>query len=400
MAIIKPPLEEELKEILAKITFSRTDKITKITDGSVNSGIFFGIAKLGQKALKDVAVVQAHFFPDDAFGDQLDEVAEIHGIPPRQSQLGSATYIRLFAASGTTYVAGAHVISGSSGIQFDLVDTVVIGGEEFGYGRIESQTQGADTNVGAITLDSITAAPAGHQSLINEYKATGGRDIEDDTSFRQRIKDAYNIAVTGTIPKLEQIFLIFNPKVLRVYNHGTNGNGKIELGIATQNAQDLSVGELDELLENVKEFLSMSEINLDYLTTVGVTVRNIDWFPVDIGFRVQLAGGFSADDVRRRAQIRVNKIIDYRTWRLGQVVEWDDLLQAVKDTEGVLYVPDNFFTPNNDLPVDFGQLPRIRGFEMRDLDGVVISDDGGVLDPSFFPKSVEYAFNRNVLRTL
>ena len=38
MAVIKPTTLEDLKEIMAKILFSRTNKVTKISDGSVVNG--------------------------------------------------------------------------------------------------------------------------------------------------------------------------------------------------------------------------------------------------------------------------------------------------------------------------------------------------------------------------
>jgi len=59
-------------------------------------------------------------------------------------------------------------------------------------------------------------------------------------------------------------------------------------------------------------------------------------------------------------------------------------LQIVKNVVGVDYVPDEFFSPNTDIELPIGQLPRIRGFIMRDLSGNILFDSGNNLAPIFY----------------
>ena len=79
------------------------------------------------------------------------------------------------------------------------------------------------------------------------------------------------------------------------------------------------------------------------------------------------------------------------------IVEWDDLLEIVKSTDGIKYADDNAFFPSTDVTVLNNLLPRIRGFRMMDLDGNIISDIQGVLNPVFYPEEADFSFQSTVL---
>lgn len=398
--LIKPPSIEELKELFVKILLSRTDKVTKVTDGSVLNAIAYASAKLAQKVGKDVALAQSHFYPDTAHGQYLDNIAQIYGISPRLGATGSSTYLRIVANPGTTYLASTNLFRGSNGIIWELESDVTVGNDGFTYAKVSSQTTGSNTLVEALTISQVTPIPAGHSYVINEYQSLGGRDLESDIDFRNRIKDAINLLARPTLSHIRQVMLKFRPDVLRVFNYGDNGNGKIKLGIATVSGQDISSIDLDQLLEDIKPWLSLAELNPDGLDNVGIELVNIDWEPFDISFRCQINPVYNVDEVRKDIQIRMNKYLDYRTWIPGKNIEWDDLLQIAKSTEGVVYVPDQFFYPNQDLTTDLSKLPRIRGFQMLNMSGQIVSNGSGTLNPVFYPTIADFSFITTVLSEL
>ncbi len=401
LQIITPTSIEQLKEQWVKIFLSRTDKVTKVTDGSVFNGVAYANSKLAQKALKDIALVQSRFFPDTASGTALDEIAQLMGISPRFGVLGSSTYLRIVADVGTTYIQFTHTFKGSNGIIFDLEEaTETVGGDGFIYVKVNSQTTGAETNVDALTVNQVTPIPVGHSFVINEFQALGGRDIENDDAFRQRIKDGINVLARPTLNYLLQVFLKFNPNVLRLYNYGTDGNGKIRIAVVSQDGSDFTPTELSDLIEAAKSWLSLSELNPDGIGNVGITLQNIVWESVDISLRVELRAGFDPDAVRVNIQIRMNKNLDYRFWVPGQRVEHDDLLEIAKSTEGVRYVPDEFFFPDADFFSGFDTLPRIRGFLLLDLNGNIISNGSGTLNPIHYPEIADFSFQKTVLANL
>jgi uncharacterized phage protein gp47/JayE len=391
---------EELKEMFVEIMLNKTDKISKISDGSVNNGIAFGNAKIAQKIMKDVAVLESHLFPDSSFGEYLDNTARLKGISQRFGPRQSSTYLRIVGDRNTVYEPNINVFSSSSGVKFDLEKQIVI--PEFGYcyAKVRSQIKGLESNVDALTINKVSNQPSGHKYCINEYSAQYGSDSENDDTFRKRIQDGVNILSRGTVSMLEQSFMKINENVMKIYHNGFDSFGRTIISILTINGVDLTDSELNDILIRSEKFFNISELRPNGVNGSNVVLQNIQWQPVDISTRVEIESSYNPDDIRRDIQIRLNKYIDYRRWKLGQKIEWDNLLDIVKNTNGVRYISDNFFHPRNDISVDLRKLPRLRGFQLLNLDGSIIKDIQGNLNPIFYPNDVDFSYQSTVLKTI
>jgi hypothetical protein len=93
-------------------------------------------------------------------------------------------------------------------------------------------------------------------------------------------------------------------------------------------------------------------------------------------------------------------LFDYRFWKYGNKVEWENMLFAAKQVNGVRYVPDTHFYPQADVNVPKYQLPRIRSFVLRDLNGNIIEDNSGVLSQFFYPNSPDESYANTVLMSI
>jgi hypothetical protein len=392
--------ETELTEILAEVFLNNTDKVTKIGDHSVLRAFFAGGAKIGRKALKDVALVESHILPDSAVEEHLDQVAKNHGVAPRFTASGSSTYVRLVGAEGTEYLPTLNLIQGTSGQTFTLENATVIGPAGYTYAKVRSQQVGAVTNVAPLSLTRVVPAPVGHQMVTNEYRATGGRDDEEDDVFRVRIQEDENKHSSSTLGKVEQTFNKINPDVLRVFYRGLNQTGQVILAIATQNGIDLSAAELEDLRERGKGAFAFTDSTPFGYKHYGVELQNVPYYGLDISLRVKLAENVDPKAVLQEMQIRMGKYLDFRFWEADRKVEWDDLLQIAKGTPGVLYVPDTFFTPRVDVKIPVGSLPRVRGFLLLDTEGALLTTDAGGLDPVFYPAVADFSYQQSVLRTI
>ena len=390
---------EELKEIFLEMLLNTTDKLTKISPGSVNDGFAYGIAKLGQKTLKEIALVESHIFIDSAFGPYLDSYASKHGFYGRFSSNKSTTYVRVVGDVGTSYQIGVHTITGNHGIIFDLQENITIGSDGFAYVKVRSQTSGSVTNVESFTLNKISPAPVGHKYCINEMSAIGGRDNEDDDTFRQRLKEGVNIAARETLSMLDQLFNLINNNVLKTYHNGLDLNGNVVLRILSQNGADFTSNELNDLLLQGKKYFSLTEIKPDETAGYGVVLQNPSWQLIDVSVRLEVEDSYNIDDVRKEIQIRLNKVVDYRYFTATKL-EWDDLFVAVKQTPGVKYIYDNFFYPRTDIMIDRYKLPRIRGFLMLDKNGLVLSGNQNTIDPIFYPFQADFAYQYTLFKSL
>ena len=378
-----------LKSLWVETFLNKTDKVTDITDNSVLNGIAYANAKVAQKCLKDIAIVEAQVFPEMASGDYLDRAAQLFGVTPRQGALGSSTYVRVYTdgSRDVTYEAGTHTFVNNDGVRFSIEETVTIPAEVgYGYVKVRSEATGAFTNVDANTIINVTPVPQGHLECTNEYFAEGGRDQEDDEMFRLRILNHQNIYSVATLEKLVQVFRNIDDRVLKIMFVGVEEDSYLHIQVVTQNGQDLNQSELDELLEKATPYFGIGDLIVAG-DIMGIKLENATWYEVGgdtgVDFRCELVAGYRVADVRKNIQIGLSKYLDFRYWEAGQKVEWDDLLEIVKNTEGVKYVSSEWFRPNQDEPVSEFMLPRIKKFRMRDMNGIIMLDEGTDFEMSF-----------------
>ena len=81
---------QELKDIILEILFTKTDKVSKVSNTSILNALAYGNAKVGQRALKDIALIESQLFPEYATGEYLDAVAARYGIFTRLGSNPSA----------------------------------------------------------------------------------------------------------------------------------------------------------------------------------------------------------------------------------------------------------------------------------------------------------------------
>lgn len=383
-----------LKNLFIEMFLDKTAKVSNVADGSVVNATAFGVAKVTQKAMKDIAIKEAQIFPDTATGVYLDKAAALYGVSPRKGALGSSTYIRVSADPGTVYDTSVTFVN-KNGIRFQVDEALTVGESGYGYVKVRSVNAGYSTNVPPNSITNVSPQPQGHIECTNEYYAIGGRDSEDDETFRIRIKNNLNILSKNTIEYWTQTLSNIDDRVLKVMSAGLDEKGIYNLYIVSQNGIFFTEEELDTLLESAQGYFGISELNIEG-KAVGIGIKNIDWFYVGsergLDFRVQLQPDYDVATVRQNIQINLTKYLDFRFWTPGKIVEWDDLLDIVKKTDGVKYVPDEYFFPYYDQQVPANQLPRIRGFVMRDQDGNVLYDSDSNLSPLFYPAEPEDLF--------
>jgi hypothetical protein len=398
LSIIRITTEAELEAIHTETLINSTNKVTKVTDHSVVRGLIRGNVRTGKKALKDIALAVSRLFPDLAHGSTLDEVADDHGTADRFAASQSSTYVRLIGDNGTVYQQGVHVVSDNKGNVFDLEEDVTLGVKGYAYVKVRSQQSGSGANVDPFTIVNITPVPAGHIGLINEYGTDTGRDVETDDIFRQRIKGGPNILARKTLAYLTQAFMKINPNVLRVIYEGVNTQGKVVISILTVNGVNLTQDELDTILIQGGSYFALTELNPIGTTSYGVSLKNAEYYPIDVTLRMELFVGASFASVVKEIQQKFAKYADFRFWDSSSMkVEWDTLLNIVKNTEGVKYVPDAYFTPNVDIRIPPYKFPRFRGFIASDLTGSVIINQTGTIDPIFYPNEVDPSFSLTIL---
>lgn len=378
----------KLKQLWLELLINKTDKVSDISDNSVLNATAFATAKVAQKCIKDIAIVESQIMPESAVGTDLDNAGRLFGSMTRETVLGSSTYLRIIADEGTFYDKTSVTFSNYNGIQFIPDEDLTMGALGYDYLLVRSVDQGEKTNVDPNSIVNINNAPTGHIGCTNEYMALGGRDYDSDELFRVKIMQHNNIKAQQTIAYYTSIFRQINSNILKVMYKGVDSDGKKTFSIVTQNGSSLQTEELEDIIDQTKKYFSLNDMNV-YGDVLGVKLINAVWHEVNgatgVDFRIEVWSNYDPNAVRKQIQINLTKYLDWRYWPVGGKIEWDDLLQIVKNTEGVKYVPDAYFYPKADEAVSVSRLPRIKKFVMRDLDGNIIADSAGILSPVFYP---------------
>jgi len=64
------------------------------------------------------------------------------------------------------------------------------------------------------------------------------------------------------------------------------------------------------------------------------------------------------------------------------------------------YVVDNMFYPAVDISVEKYTSPRVRGFQMLDMAGNIIFNHSGTLNPIYYPSTIDFWYQADVLSTI
>lgn len=376
-----------LKNLFVEIFLNKTDKVSDISDNSVLNATSFGVAKVGQKCLKELAVSSSKIFPDTASGTNLDISASLFGVTPRKGTTSSTTYVRVVGDKGTTYTQGVQVFGNTQGVRFGVEQTTVIGDSGYAYVKVRSTQQGSFTNVDAFSINTVSPAPQGHYSCTNEYRATGGRDAETDEELRVRIKDNLNILSKSTRENILQVLQSFDARIIGVFNLGINEVGKLEVIIYTCDGSELTQDELSQLTEKAAPYFPLSDHPMDR-GMVGVTISNVEYLPIggNIGldFRFETTGELPISEVINNIQMAITDTTNFSKFEENGKVSRIDLYFAIRNARGVKTVPDEYFFPKVDIVAPKGKLPRVKKLIIRDLYGSELSNSLNTPIPIYY----------------
>jgi len=389
-----------------------SNKVTKVSPDSVLNALFFCIAKTGQKINKDINISRMRLFPDSAFGIELDGIAERNGLPARFAATESSTYLFIHADSGTQYLKNTHFFISNDGLQFQLEDDFIMPAIGYVYKKVRSVEVGENQNVEPFKITKVNTEPVGHVAVYNEYICQGGSDNESDKDFRDRLKIGVNILATDTLSMYEQIYRKINNRVLKAYKGGFDDvTGKYKIYLSTINGVDLTSGvggEIEQIENESYKYLSI--IDQD----TGIIIENIGYTPIDIEMRIDINID-EYDMIRIDIQRNMQKKYDWRYWDFDNTINWLELFLIAKKSKYVNNILEKYFivkveidsivveydfsTDSNIVIPEF-TLPRFRSFRMYDLDGVIISDTQGVLNPAYFPNELDRIYQETVINSI
>lgn len=237
-------------------------------------------------------------FPQTSYGQYLDFLGEMKGVFRHPATPATGTVV-FMGQPGTVIPAGFVVLTEAAGtfpaIEFQTKERVQIGEDGTVTVAAECLESGTIGNVAANTITLLSEPINGIASVTNPEPFTGGTEMEDDDSFRERVLAAYDEPLSGAKKDYER-WAKEVPGVGDVYVIPLwNGPGTVKVLIMDSNGQPAN----QELIEAVQNHIAPDGNLGGGLAPIGadVTVDAPEVFEVNIALTIVLKDGYTLEDV-------------------------------------------------------------------------------------------------------
>ena len=237
-------------------------------------------------------------FPQTSYGQYLDFLGEMKGVFRHPATPATGTVV-FTGQPGTVIPAGFVVLTEAAGtfpaIEFKTKERVQIGEDGMVTVAAECLESGTLGNVAANTITLLSEPINGIASVTNPEPFTGGTEMEDDDSFRERVLAAYDEPLSGAKKDYER-WAKEVPGVGDVYVIPLwAGPGTVKVLIMDSNGQPAN----QELIEAVQNHIAPDGNLGGGLAPIGadVTVDAPEVFEVNIALTIVLKDGYTLEDV-------------------------------------------------------------------------------------------------------
>ncbi len=245
-------------------------------------------------------------FPQTSYEQYLDFLGEIKGVFRHPAVPATGTVV-FMGQPETVIPAGFVALTEATGsfpaIEFQTKERVQIGEDGTVTVAAECLESGTIGNVAANTITLLSEPINDLTSVINPEPFTGGTEMEDDDSFRERILAAYDEPLSGAKKDYER-WAKEVPGVGAVYVIPLwTGPGTVKVLIMDSNGQPAN----EDLIAAVQNHIAPDGNLGGGLAPIGadVTVDAPEVFAVDIAFSLFLKDGYDAETVVENIKARL-----------------------------------------------------------------------------------------------
>ena len=283
-------------------------------------------AQLVQFTLQNLLQI---FFVQTSYGKYLDYLGQVRGLT-RLPATPSAGKVKFIGQPGTVINAGTRVSTqssaNSSAIIFETAESGVI--NEQGEVTVSSvcTEAGMIGNVPAGVIVLMVEPVQGVASVTNPEPFTGGTDIEDDDTFRERILDAWRFPATSGNKAHYRLWArevpgVGDAKVFPLWN----GPGTVKVVIVDGNKRAANSELLDAVTTHIEEMRPIG---------ATVTVASATEKQINITANVSLAGGYTIGQVQQLYEESVTNFLG-KIVLVESYVSYAQLGKILLETPGV-----------------------------------------------------------------
>lgn len=301
-------------------------------------------------------------FPQTSYGQYLKFLGEMKGVFQHEATPATGT-IQMAGQPGASIPSGFIVFTEDGGalpaIGFILTETAKIGQDGTVLVNAECMEPGTIGNVAANTIVLLERFLNGVSSVTNPEPTSGGTEIEDEESFRNRILAAYDEPLSGAKKDYER-WAKEVPGVGEVYPIPlANGPGTITVLITDSNGQPAN----QALIDAVQAHIAPDGRKGGGLAPIGalVTIDAPEVLIINVSATLIMESDYSLDTIEDVLLDNLREFlsefeINTGDRPLGRITT-TRLGYAILDTEGIVDYEN--LTVNNGLFVEIpvGEVP-------------------------------------------
>lgn len=360
---------DEIVNDLITSTIAKTDKITYFGEDSVIKAIYTAVANIQFEIWNDLYQTRRQLFVQTASGSDLDTLAGKYGLLRRGATKGSVILV-FNGENGVEIPAGTQVKT-ANGIVYETKNSIILGTKNPTLARplysnilgdtvlAESVEYGSKVKVNVGELNIIATSGIKAQ-VTNLLPSVSGYDQESDEEFRKRIMQTNDLLGQGTYAFYEALAKKYNENVIRanvIYAPTANEN---RIFVVKNTLTDFTQDELNNLAQAIKD---------NQKAYTGVTCFNAVRYPINFDIAINVASGYTLDQVYNNIAIALTDYFDVTKAEFGCRIKYYDVVGVVSRTEGVAIVND--FLINNgkkDLILDIVQIAQLNNITIRTID--------------------------------
>jgi uncharacterized phage protein gp47/JayE len=304
-------------------------------------------------------------FPQTSYGQYLDFLGEMKGVFRHPATPATGTVV-FTGQPGTVIPAGFVVLTEATGsfptIEFQAKERTQIGEDGTATVAVECLESGTIGNVAANTITLLSEPINGIASVTNPEPFTGGTEMEDDDSFRERVLAAYDEPLSGAKKDYER-WAKEVPGVGAAYIIPLwDGPGTVKVLIMDSNGEPAN----QELIEAVQEHIAPDGNQGGGLAPIGadVMVDAPEVFEVNIALTIVLKDGYTLEDVMEDLTANIKQFLGTFEINTGDRpldrITVTRLGYVVLETEGI--ADYSGLTVNNDdeyVEIPVGKAPML-----------------------------------------
>lgn len=333
--------ENKTEDVIRQEMLDQVTSNVSKDEGTIIYDALSPVANEIAKTYIDLDSILIKAFAQDSYGTWLDKRASEFGVI-RKPGVAASGIVKFTGASGTVISKGFLITTADQLTYATVADITIAAG--IATATVQATATGLLYNVGIGSINQIVVAQAGVNAVTNITATTGGAEIEEDESLRERLLlKVQTPATSGNAYHYKQWALevagVGAAKIFPIWN----GPGTVKVCIVDTNMQPAN-----------ETIINAAKTHIEEERPIGatVTVSSATMAPVAFTISIKRDGTLSLDEIKTSINESLTKYLKDIAF-VSDYVSINKVVSLMMDEKGISDVT-NLLINNGNTSVTIG----------------------------------------------